>query len=278
MLDRGAPRRRRRAFHRRCRRRRRRRFHSRCRAAAAAGLRIHLGSHGFDEGIGALGGADAIPIVGRRIAAGEARDELPVLDAAQAARIRRVEPGAHDAVPAAGVGGAELLQDDGLADGGALLRVLRDPRAAPRVRLAPRHRVHVEGAVVDAGEPQVRHPVDALAALVGVGRAVALRGREPAFVAHGHHVRGVEALDVARHLGDPRGEHRGAACGGLATVVVARAARLVAELPGEHGWGVLVAVHEEGDVFLVGVYDLRVAEEGVVRGAAAKDLLNVEAY
>ena len=145
--------------------------------------------------------------------------------------------------------------------------MLLDPRASPGVSPAQGYGIHVECPVIDGAYLEVRHPVDAFHALARICAPVALRGREPAFVADGDHVLRVYGLDIARHGRDPRRQHGGTAGGRGAAIIVACAAGLVAQLPGEDSGGVLV-----------GVDDLCIAEECVVGGAAAQELLDVETY
>lgn len=100
-----------------------------------------------------------------------------------------------------------------------------NPLVAPVVGRAPGLGVEVEGAEVEGGDLQVRLEVEALAVAEGV--AVIGAGGEPeALVAERDHVLGVERLDVRRRVTRPLGEH-----GRRAAV----AARLVGELPREHG-------------------------------------------
>jgi len=76
----------------------------------------------------------------------------------------------------------------------------------------------------------------------------------------------VQRLDVGRNLGSPVVDDRS---------VAAVAARLVHELPGEDGVGVLVAVHDELDVVLVGSLGGGVGVErrciAIVNGAVGVD-------
>ena len=135
---------------------------------------------------------------------------------------------------------AILLQHHGLAHTRADAIVLADPRAAPRVIVPPRVRVQMEGAVVERGDAQVRSEVDADVAAVGVATVTnAVSWCKPALIAERHHVRAVEGLDIGAGVGGPVGDDGGGA---------ALAARLVAELPGEDGGGILVAVDDRLDV------------------------------
>ncbi len=71
--------------------------------------------------------------------------------------------------------------------------MLHYPVVDPGVVVAPLVRVGVEGAVVERGDGEVLGEVDAFVAGVGV-RAVAEGGGEPAFVAEGDEVVGVEGF------------------------------------------------------------------------------------
>lgn len=101
----------------------------------------------------------------------------------------------------------------------------RDPQVAPVVGSAPGARVEVQGAEVEGGDLKVGLEVDALVVREGVA-AVAVGGEPEALVAERHHVRRVERLDVRRRRARPLRQHRRRA---------AVAARLVGELPREHG-------------------------------------------
>jgi hypothetical protein len=179
--------------------RRRSRFCSTCATATStrARLSIHNHSHGFDEAVGAFRGRDVVTVIWALIARGEAAHELPILNTIQAAGIRRIKPIPNDAIPTSRIRSPEPLKHDWLPHSGCLLRVLLDPYASPRVSLAPGYWIHVERPVIDAAYLEVRHPIDAFRALVRICAPVALRGREPAFVADGDHVLRVYGLDIA---------------------------------------------------------------------------------
>ncbi len=110
---------------------------------------------------------------------------------------RRLLPRRHHNGFVGRVGGAVFLEDDGFAGRFADSVVLRDPVVDPGVVVAPLVRVGVEGAVVERGDGEVLAEVDAFVAGVGVG-AVAERGGEPAFVAEGDEVVGVEGFYCGR--------------------------------------------------------------------------------
>lgn len=73
--------------------------------------------------------------------------------------------------------------------------VLNDPLVAPGVVVAPLIGVQVESAVVESGDGEILHEINAFVAGIRVG-SIAEWGRQPAFIANGDHVVGVEGLDV----------------------------------------------------------------------------------
>lgn len=187
-------------------------------------------------------------LIQRPRAAGELRAELPHEIAGEAGFAEDgVLPGPGDADAVLGLGHGVLLEHDGLAEALADFVVLRDPRVAPGVVVAPLVGVHVHGAEVDGADREVLLEVDAVVARVRVAVVVVgdvgRRLGEPAFVAEGDEVVRVEGLDVGGGVGGPFGDDAAGA---------ARAVRLVAELPAEHGGALLIAVDDEFDVVLEG--------------------------
>lgn len=149
--------------------------------------------------------------------------------------------------------------------------MLRDPRVAPRVVVAPLVGVQVDGAVVDGGDGQVLLEVDAFVAGVGVALLVVGQvgrgGGEPAFVAEGDQVSGVQRFDVSGSVGGPFGDDARGTAG---------AAGFVHQLPAEDGGASLVAVDDEFDVVLVGGLSGGVGIEVIV-GAAVDVAVGVDA-
>ncbi len=141
----------------------------------------------------------------------------------------------------------------------------RDPQIAPIVGSAPRAGVEVEGGEVEGGDLQVGLEVEALAVREGVA-SVAAGGEPEALVAERHHVRRVERLDVRRDLGGPGREDRGGA---------PVAARLVGQLPREHGRRRRVPRHHGRDVRLVLRLRRRVRVPACRGAAEGRDVLRV---
>lgn len=137
--------------------------------------------------------------------------------------------------------------------------MLCDPCVAPGVVVAPLIRVHMEGAIVDRLDGEVFLKVDAFVTGVGVAvfevGEVGGGGRQPAFVAEGDEMFGVEGFDVGGCVRGPIGDYAS---------ITARAARFVAQLPAEDCGGLLVAIDDEFDVVLVGRLGSHVGEEALV--------------
>lgn len=137
------------------------------------------------------------------------------------------------------------------------------PLVAPVVGGAPGLGVEVEGAEVEGGDPEVGLEVEALAVAEGVA-AVGAGGEAEAFVAERDQVLGVERLDVRRRVARPLGEHRGRA---------PVAARLVGQLPREHGRRGRVPRHHGLDVRPVLRLRRRVRVPGCGGAAEGRDVL-----
>lgn len=138
-----------------------------------------------------------------------------------------------------------------------------NPLIPPVVGGAPGLGVEVEGAEVQCGDLQIGLEVDALAVAEGV--AVVGAGGEPeALVAERDHVLGVERLDVRRRVARPLGDDRRRA---------AVAARLVGELPREHGRRRRVPRDHGLDVRPVLRLGRRVRVPGFGRAAEGGDVL-----
>ena len=121
-------------------------------------------------------------------------------------------------------------------------------------------------AEVDVRQLQVCLVIHTLSAVVEPIRAA--RAVEEPFIADRHHVLGVQALDIGRHLIDPAGD-----CGGGAGAGVgqrAGAAGLIRELPRKDGRRVSIPRHHRLDVVLVRGLDVRVRVERRLSAAGGK--------
>jgi len=118
----------------------------------------------------------------------------------------------------------------------------------------------VNGHILRKVHPlSARISITAIISRIPVLRPIRRARTQPALITQGNKMSRVQRLDVGRSLGSPVVDDRS---------VAAVAARLVHELPGEDGVGVLVAVHDELDVVLVGSLSGGVCVEG--RGIASK--------
>jgi len=123
--------------------------------------------------------------------------------------------------------------------------------------VAPLVGAHAERTIIERLDTEILDEIHAFVRGVRIG-PIAFGGRKPAFVSQRDHMRRIQRFYVGTCLRSPVIDNGD---------VVAAAAGLVAEFPGENGVGVFVAGEDEFDVVAVGLLGRGVCVEGY--GSAA---------